>query len=75
MFVEPSQRFSTLVSPRITVMQGAVEVTDEDGVMLTTVLGSCIAACLYDPVAKVGGMNHFLLAEPEPREGQSAALS
>lgn len=26
-----------------------------------TVLGSCIAACVYDPVAGVGGMNHYLL--------------
>lgn len=29
--------------------------------ILTTVLGSCVAACLYDPVVRVGGMNHFLL--------------
>jgi chemotaxis protein CheD len=28
---------------------------------ITTVLGSCVAVCLHDPVAKVGGMNHFLL--------------
>ncbi|HVV87113.1 MAG TPA: CheR family methyltransferase [Kofleriaceae bacterium] len=28
---------------------------------LVTLLGSCVAACLYDPVAAVGGMNHFLL--------------
>ena len=28
---------------------------------LTTVLGSCIAACIRDPVAGVGGMNHFML--------------
>jgi hypothetical protein len=31
--------------------------------MLTTVLGSCVAACLRDPVAGVGGMNHFLLPD------------
>jgi chemotaxis protein methyltransferase CheR len=30
-------------------------------VEIKTLLGSCVAACLYDPVAKVGGMNHFLL--------------
>lgn len=30
-------------------------------VSLTTVLGSCVAVCLYDPVAGVGGMNHFML--------------
>jgi chemotaxis protein CheD len=28
-----------------------------------TVLGSCIAACIYDPVARVGGMNHFMLPD------------
>ncbi len=55
-------------------MQGAVEVTAEDGVLLTTVLGSCVAACLFDPIARVGGMNHFLLAEPEHREGQQPTL-
>lgn len=49
---------------RVTVMQGETRVSDEADVILTTVLGSCIAACLYDPIAKVGGLNHFLLAEP-----------
>ena len=28
---------------------------------ITTVLGSCIAVCLYDKEKKVGGMNHFML--------------
>lgn len=28
---------------------------------ISTVLGSCIAVCLYDPVTEVGGMNHYLL--------------
>lgn len=32
--------------------------------LVRTTLGSCIAVCLYDPVAKVGGMNHFMLPEP-----------
>ena len=32
--------------------------------VITTILGSCIAVCLQDPVARVGGMNHFLLSEP-----------
>src|SRR4051812_2754025 len=32
--------------------------------MISTLLGSCIAVCLHDPVARVGGMNHFLLGEP-----------
>lgn len=28
---------------------------------LVTLLGSCVAACLYDPAMAVGGMNHFML--------------
>ena len=28
---------------------------------ITTVLGSCVAVCLYDPVSKIGGINHFML--------------
>ena len=34
-----------------------------------TVLGSCISACIRDPIAGVGGMNHFML--PEPKNGGS----
>ena len=28
---------------------------------LATLLGSCVAVCLYDPQARVGGLNHFML--------------
>jgi chemotaxis protein CheD len=35
---------------------------------ITTVLGSCISACIRDPTAGVGGMNHFML----PDDGGSA---
>ncbi len=28
---------------------------------ISTVLGSCVAACLWDPRAGIGGMNHFML--------------
>ncbi len=57
---------------RITVMQGQVCVGDGTPQILTTVLGSCIACCLYDPLARIGGMNHFLLAEPHPGSGTVA---
>jgi chemotaxis protein CheD len=36
---------------------------------LTTVLGSCVAACLHDPGAGVAGMNHFML----PDDGDASA--
>lgn len=48
---------------RIHVGQGEHHVTDDPSVMLTTVLGSCVALCLRDPVRGVGGMNHFLLPD------------
>ena len=35
--------------------------TNDPAVMLTTLLGSCVAACLRDPDLAIGGMNHFLL--------------
>lgn len=47
-----------------TVMQGEAVASADEGVVLSTVLGSCVATCLYDPFARVGGMNHYLLAKP-----------
>lgn len=49
---------------RISIIQGEFHVVSEPGVVVATLLGSCVAACLQDPVARVGGMNHFLLGEP-----------
>ncbi len=40
-------------------------------ISIRTVLGSCIAVCLRDPVSRVGGMNHFLL--PESAQGESSS--
>lgn len=42
------------------IFSGDWYVTQENE-MLVTILGSCISACVRDPVAGVGGMNHFLL--------------
>jgi chemotaxis protein CheD len=45
-------------------------------VVISTVLGSCVAVCLQDSIAKVGGMNHFLLGEPSPEQSvQQRSLS
>lgn len=49
------------------VIQGEQRISDDPNVVLTTILGSCVAACLRDPLAGVGGMNHFLL--PGTEEG------
>jgi chemotaxis protein CheD len=44
------------------LMPGDYYVTKQDE-MITTVLGSCVAACIRDVVSGVGGMNHFMLPE------------
>jgi len=46
----------------IKVLPGEFYVTAEE-IALTTTLGSCVAACIHDPVAGVGGMNHFMLPD------------
>ncbi len=46
-----------------TVHQGDCHVSNLPDVTFSTVLGSCISACVRDRVANIGGMNHFLLAE------------
>ncbi len=48
---------------RIHVVQGEHAISSDPDVMLTTILGSCVAVCMRDPKAGVGGMNHFLLPE------------
>jgi chemotaxis protein CheD len=46
----------------VRLLPGDCVATAED-VTLSTVLGSCVAACLWDPARRVGGMNHFLLPD------------
>ena len=46
---------------RVNIIQGEARVDDRPEVVITTLLGSCVAACIRDAGAGVGGMNHFLL--------------
>ena len=46
----------------VKVLPGEYFVYHEDILIMTT-LGSCIAVCLWDRHARVGGMNHFMLPE------------
>lgn len=45
----------------VKVFSGGCHIADAPNVMFATILGSCVSACLRDPIAGVGGMNHFLL--------------
>lgn len=63
------------IEPRprqVHLVQGEHVVSTEGEVALTTILGSCVAACMRDPGAGVGGMNHFLL--PGALEGRSEGV-
>jgi chemotaxis protein CheD len=59
---QPPGRYydSVLKTEAIKLLPADYAATDEP-IALVTLLGSCVAACLYDPVAGVGGMNHFML--------------
>ena len=48
------------------IVQGQFRVDDHPEAVISTILGSCVAACMRDAQAGLGGMNHFLL----PGEGQ-----
>ena len=53
----------------VKILPGEYFVYHEDILIMTT-LGSCIAACLWDREAKVGGMNHFMLPEGDAGSGR-----
>jgi chemotaxis protein CheD len=58
---------------RVHIVQGEFQVTDDPNLVVSTLLGSCVAACIRDPVAGVGGMNHFLLPGDTGRERDGEA--
>ncbi len=53
----------------VKVLPGEYYVSGDD-LLIMTVLGSCIAACVWDGKARVGGMNHFMLPEGEDGSGR-----
>ena len=53
----------------VTVTQGEYRAEREPDVVLSTILGSCVSVCLYDPGVGVGGMNHFLLPQGQDTQG------
>ena len=49
----------------VTLHVGGVHASSEP-TLIKTLLGSCVAVCLWDPRVQVGGMNHFLLPDGDP---------
>jgi chemotaxis protein CheD len=54
----------------VKVLPGEWFVSDSDQLVVTTTLGSCIAACLWDRERRIGGMNHFMLPEGDGDSGR-----
>jgi len=52
---------------RVYLLPGELNASKEPA-QITTILGSCVAVCLWDAKIGIGGMNHFLL--PAWREGE-----
>ena len=58
-----------------TVIQGQHRIARCEDVVFSTLLGSCVAACLWDDAAQVGGMNHFLLPYARTRDEEADNVS
>src|ERR1700757_3921079 len=56
--------------PGVKLLPNEFYTTGED-MVLVTVLGSCVAACIHDRTAGIGGMNHFML----PDDGDPAQVA
>ena len=52
----------------VKVLPGEYFVSTEDLVIMT-VLGSCISACIWDGKVRAGGMNHFMLPDGDSADG------
>jgi len=46
----------------VPLIQGEIKVSARPLECISTLLGSCVSVCLFDPETGVGGMNHMLLA-------------
>lgn len=55
--------------PRVYLYPGQL-VTSGQPLMVSTILGSCVSICMWDPAAHIGGINHYLLPG-NPTPGQS----
>ncbi len=62
---------ATLKTHAIRILPADYLATDQP-VALVTLLGSCVAACLYDPALGLGGMNHFMLPGGDVNDASSA---
>ncbi|MEP2639402.1 chemotaxis protein CheD [Roseobacter sp.] len=56
---------------RIHITQGEQAFGSDPELVISTLLGSCVSCCMWDPIAGVGGMNHMLLTSSTADNGAS----
>jgi chemotaxis protein CheD len=55
-------RIETIKHHRRVIMEPGEYYASREPVTISTLLGSCVSACIFDPMNKVIGMNHFMLS-------------
>jgi chemotaxis protein CheD len=66
--------FSSVGQKSKYIAQGEFAVDAGPNGKITTILGSCVATCLWDPEARVGGMNHILLPDSVGNDAEFSSL-
>ncbi len=60
----------TATAKRIYISQGEYAISDCEHEVIATLLGSCVSACIWDSVRKIGGMNHVLFSDETKDAGE-----
>ena len=68
---EPGAYYDATLQTRAIKLLPADYAVSGEPLAIVTLLGSCVAACLYDPLLRVGGMNHFMLPDGEADTGNA----
>lgn len=63
-------RRSSSAGHRVSIGQGEYAIDGGDDVVIATLLGSCVSACIWDPVQGIGGMNHVLFSDQTANAAQ-----
>jgi len=58
----------------VMVCAGKAYVTDDPDEVVSTILGSCVSACVRDPWSGLGGMNHFMLPDNKSGDWHSGGV-
>ena len=62
-------------APRPVYLHPGQVFASAESAVVTTVLGSCVSICLWDPASRVGGINHYLLPHLAPAAAASPRFS